>query len=148
MQHAWSIRHILSAYPDGRLARLPAESRRKLMSMLLDHATEWQQVLAALRENTRPMLELELARSGNVPKEATGSLDSFFAQAEQIDSLIRSLFADSDGPSLDPDTAVPSFYSKLSGLEFSLAPHRLMSLLFTWGHCGQQPEGCRVQARR
>ena len=148
MQHAWSVHHILSAYPEARLARLPAESRGKLVSMLLDHTMEWQRTLAALRQNVRPMLELELAHSIPAAEGPLGSIGSLFVQAEQLDVLIRSLFADSDEPSLDPAAAVSSFYSKLSLLESALAPNRVTSLLFTWGHCGQEPGNCRVEAVR
>ena len=148
MQHAWSIRHILSAYSEERLARLPAESRGKLVSMLLDHTTEWQHTLAALRQNVRPMLELELAHSGPAAEDPLGSMESLFAQAEQLDVLTRSLFADSDEPYLDPVTAVSSFYAKLSALESTLTPNRVTSLLFTWGHCGQEAGNCHVEATR
>jgi anti-sigma factor RsiW len=148
MKHAWSIRHIVSAYPEERLARLPAESRRKLMSMLMDHATEWRQALAALRENVQPMLKSEFTSPVNIPRNAAASVDNLFAQAEGIDALTRSLFADSDGPSIDPSTAVPAFYFQMSVLEASLAQPRIVSLLFTWGHCGQQPGVCRAEASR
>jgi hypothetical protein len=146
MRHAWSVRHIVSAYPGERLASLSPESRGKLMSMLMDHATAWRRALATLREDVGPILKSDSTDPGKAPENV--AIDDLFVQAEEIDSLTRSLFADSDGPSIDPSTAVPAFYSKLSVLEVSLARPRIVSLLFTWGHCAQRPDICRVEASR
>ncbi len=144
MRHAWAVRHIAGAYTDERLARLPAESRGKLMSMLMDHAAEWQQALATLRENVSPILKSGLSGSD----KTAVSIDNLFARAEEIDALTRSFFADSDGPSIDPLTASPAFYSKLSTLETALTRPQIMSSLFAWGHCAQRPGVCWVEASR
>jgi hypothetical protein len=115
LRNVWALRRLYDVYSAEHMSRLNAESRRMLIVMVSDHATQLRDVLSRYRKDVIELISIPAAEQ---PRHSgVVSIPELFRDVETMNRLTRSIFADSDDPASDPRGSVLALLEVLAASE-------------------------------
>lgn len=122
-QHLWAIKKLLNQFSPAEVSKLTPEARSKWLALIRSHARAYQEQLAGLRRELKPIF-FPGAGEGN-PSVGTITSDAdlqrtfrqLFDAGIGNDSIIRSAFSASDSGNTFTALRAPQFWQSLKTAE-------------------------------